>query len=117
MNSSSNIPQNLDLHNLVTPASKKRNRNVLKQTAHQRRYSKKSHHEMYYLDTMAPEMTDEKSVARHEHSKKIVLISRLLSRRILKLEPIFEKHYDGSEVDRRVAIKYLFISVFGAPPK
>ena len=113
MISSSSIPQNLHLDILTTPAIKKRNRNELQQTSHQKRSSMNSETKMYYLKTKAPEITDQKSVARHQHSKKIVLKSRLLSRRILKLNPISEKHYEGSKVDRRVAIKYLFISVLG----
>jgi hypothetical protein len=111
MSSSSSESPNIRQYNLITPANKKRNRNVLRQSANQKRYLGISQTEMYWLGLRAREVTDEKAVTRHRHSRMIAEKSWPLKPKIMKeLENQFDNQYYGSNIDRRVAIKYLFIS-------
>ena len=105
---------------IVTPAEKKRNRNPLSFNCFDSRYAAKSQHGDYYQNQVGVVVTNEKAVRLYKHAKKN---SDLARRSIQYLHENSnnlelngnENNYIGSFKDRRVAMKYLFMQVFGAP--
>ena len=107
---------------VITPAGRKRNRDPLGITSHQARYTPISQTQDYFLDTGAIQVTAEKSVNAHYHAKTSSEASWQIEEGIdwnsfiSDIEPS-SSSYAKSATDRRLCIKYLFISIFGAPPQ
>ena len=107
---------------VVTPAAAKRKRDPLGVTSHQARYLAASQHKECYLGSRAVAVTAEKSVRAHYHAKTAIAASRQMEDE-MDWNSLFtdnehsSSRYAGSASDRRICIKYLYLSVFGAPPK
>ena len=105
---------------IVTPAEKKRNRNPLSLNWFDRRYAAKSQHGDYYQNQAGVVVTNEKAVRLHKHAKTSADFARRSIQYLHENSNNLElngndNNYVGSFKDRRVAIKYLFMQVFGAP--
>ena len=104
---------------IVTPAEKKRNRNPLSLNWFDRRYAAKSQHGDYYQNQAGVVVTNEKAVRLHKHAKTSADFARRSIQYLHENSNNLElngndNNYVGSFKDRRVAIKYLFMQVFGA---
>lgn len=84
--------------------------------SHQKRHEGESQHKKYWNDYCGVEVTNEKVISKHYRSK--------LAGEQGRNNQLFDENipsdinavkYDGSLKDRRIAIKWMFINVFGAP--
>ena len=107
---------------VITPATGKRNRNPLGIMSNKARYLPESQTKDYFLGTRATQVTAEKVVRRHYSAKTASEASWQIATEIdwnsfISDNDHSSSGYPKSATDRRIAIKYLFIAIFGAPPQ
>ena len=105
---------------IIAPATSKRNRNSLDENSRDLKYSKVSQTQDHYLVSRGRLDTAENAVWFHSRAKTAVQASRQMIEEIdskLILDNLGElsHQYAGSNTDRRLTIKYLYLAVFGAP--
>jgi hypothetical protein len=111
-----------DVIQIVTPATKKRNRNPLAFNCYNKRYEAVSQEKDHYLDRRSVKVTAEKTVLRHYKSKQASHATResmKCSADKVKLPKLNGPVNKGSGYynERRIAIKHIYESVFDAPPE
>ena len=116
---------------VVTAVKKKRNRDEISQlngqTAHQARYAADSQSKDYWLSTKSVQLSHEKIMKAHYRALNAVECYWQsyydLEKEINddmewgEIGDEYGENYEGSQTDRRIAIKYLYIHVYGAAPE
>ena len=106
----------------VTPTTGKRNRDSLTANSRDIKYRGLSQSKKYFLDTKARMDSGEKAVWAHFHAKTAAQARWYLDKEIdrnLLFDDLggLATQYAGIYTDQRLAIKYVYIAVLGAPPK
>ena len=100
------------------PAIKKRrSRDTLSSNAHELQYQAQSQHEKYWQSTKGVEVKNSKPVVLHYRSISASEMSHYNSQYPINfdIDVEIDNQNKCSFKDRRIAIKYMFINVFGSP--
>ena len=105
-----------------TPTTGKRNRNTLAVNSRDGKFLTISQTKSTYLTSRGRVWTTEAAVRAHYQAKTAVSASRHVEE-IIDMKALFSDlgglatQYAGIYTDQRLAIKYMYIGVLGAPPK
>jgi hypothetical protein len=113
----------LRTNSVVTPAAgiKKRNLDPLSVNARDVKYRAVSQTENFYLGSRGLEMSERNVVSEYKHSIVAGEASHLASDRVVDLSEIAidieTTKYAEINTDRRIAIKYAYLSIYGLQPE